>query len=198
MHLPMSCSSIVSGLSMNDVFRFVFPGILAVIPFIIYLLTKDVLSDGVQRYAIIVSSFPVIGGYVVYGTNLGIIPYLFFIVLFIRQILIRSRRKEFWLLFVILGLGLIISHAVTSLLVAFLLVGIMLVLKSLEVISAKKRGFLTRPGDPKSLEGAIRMLYDDENLRKNMGSFGRKMVEKEFTVDKMVDETLKVYESLLS
>jgi hypothetical protein len=142
MHIFMSCTSIVSGLSMNDVFRFVFPGILSVTPFIIYLLTKDVLPDGIQRYAIIVSSFPVIGAYVVYGTNLGLIPYLFVIALFIRQILVKSYRKEFWLLFVIFSFGLIISHVVTSLLVAFLLVGIALVLKSVEVISAKKRGFL--------------------------------------------------------
>jgi len=57
-------------------------------------------------------------------------------------------------------------------------------------------GFLVRPGDSKSLEMFIRMLYDDGNLRKNMGSFGRKLVEKEFTVDKMVLETLKVYKSI--
>lgn len=60
-----------------------------------------------------------------------------------------------------------------------------------------KNGFLAKPRDPKSLEKFIRILFEDANLRKNMGSFGRKLVEKEFTVDKMVDETLKVYESLL-
>ena len=61
-----------------------------------------------------------------------------------------------------------------------------------------KNGFLVKPGDSKSLEKFIRILLEDANLRKNMGSFGRKLVEKEFTVDKMVDETLKVYEPLLS
>ena len=60
-----------------------------------------------------------------------------------------------------------------------------------------KNGFLVKPGDSQSLEKFIRILFEDANLRKNMGSFGRKLVEKEFTVDKMVDETLKVYESLL-
>jgi glycosyltransferase involved in cell wall biosynthesis len=59
-----------------------------------------------------------------------------------------------------------------------------------------KNGFLTRPKDVKNLEKFIRILVEDANLRKSMGSFGRKLVEKEFTVDKMVDKTLKVYESL--
>lgn len=59
-----------------------------------------------------------------------------------------------------------------------------------------KNGFLVKPGDPKSLEKFIRILFEDANLRKNMGSFGRKLVEKEFTVDKMVGQTLKVYDSL--
>ena len=61
-----------------------------------------------------------------------------------------------------------------------------------------KNGFLVKPGDPKSLEKSIRILFEDANLRKKMGSFGRRLVEKEFTVDRMVGKTLKVYESLLS
>ena len=64
------------------------------------------------------------------------------------------------------------------------------------LIKHGKNGFLAKPGDSKSLERFIRILCDDENLRKSMGSFGRKLVEKEFNVDKMVGKTLKVYESL--
>jgi len=60
-----------------------------------------------------------------------------------------------------------------------------------------KNGFLVKPGDLKSLEKFIRILFEDANLRKNMGSFARRLVEKEFTLDKMVGKTLKVYESLL-
>jgi len=59
-----------------------------------------------------------------------------------------------------------------------------------------KNGFLAKPGDSKDLEKFIRILLEDVNLRKNMGSFGRKLVEKEFTVDKMVRETLRVYDLL--
>lgn len=61
-----------------------------------------------------------------------------------------------------------------------------------------KNGFLVKPGDVKSLKKFIKILIEDAKLRKNMGSFGRKLVEEEFTIDKMVSKTLKVYELLLS
>jgi glycosyltransferase involved in cell wall biosynthesis len=64
------------------------------------------------------------------------------------------------------------------------------------LIKDGKNGFLTYPGDPKGLERAIRVLCNDESLRKSMGSFGRKLLEAEFTSDKMVDRTLKLYDSL--
>ena len=60
-----------------------------------------------------------------------------------------------------------------------------------------KNGFLAKPGDSKSLEKFIRILLEDPDLRRKMGFFGRKFAEEKFTVDKMVSETLRVYESLL-
>ena len=64
------------------------------------------------------------------------------------------------------------------------------------LIKHGKNGFLAKPGDSKDLEMFIRMLHYDENLRKSLGSFGRELVEKEFTIDKMVDRTLEVYKAL--
>jgi len=60
-----------------------------------------------------------------------------------------------------------------------------------------KNGFLAKPGDSRSLEKFIRILLEDPDLRKNMGSFGRKLAEEKFTVDKMVSDTLRVYKSLV-
>jgi len=60
-----------------------------------------------------------------------------------------------------------------------------------------KNGFLTKPGDSRSLKKFIRILLEDPDLRKNMGSFGRKLAEEKFTVDKMVSETLSIYKSLV-
>ena len=42
----------------------------------------------------------------------------------------------------------------------------------------------------------VNNVADDENLRKSLGSFGRELVEKEFTINKMVDQTLELYKSL--
>jgi len=65
------------------------------------------------------------------------------------------------------------------------------------LIKHGKNGFLVKPKDVRGLGLFINRLYENPNLRRKMGMFGRKLVEKEFTVDKMVDKTLKVYESLL-
>jgi glycosyltransferase involved in cell wall biosynthesis len=63
------------------------------------------------------------------------------------------------------------------------------------MIKHGKNGFLVRPKDTRGLELFINKLYENPDLGRKMGMFGRKLVEKEFTVDKMVDQTLKVYKS---
>ena len=60
-----------------------------------------------------------------------------------------------------------------------------------------KNGFLVTPRDTKSMSQFIRTLYENPDLRKKMGAYGRELVEKEFSCEKMTTETLKVYESLL-
>jgi len=60
-----------------------------------------------------------------------------------------------------------------------------------------KNGFLVKPKDIRGIETFIRILCEDSELRRKMGILGRRLVEEEFSVDKMVDGTLKVYESLL-
>ena len=64
------------------------------------------------------------------------------------------------------------------------------------MIKHGKNGFLVKPKDVRGLEIFINRLYEDPNLRRKMGMFGKKLIEKEFTVDKMADKTLKVYKSL--
>ena len=60
-----------------------------------------------------------------------------------------------------------------------------------------KNGFLMKPEDSGSLEKFIRALLENPKLKKDMGFYGRKLAENNFTVDKMVSETLMVYKSLL-
>jgi hypothetical protein len=137
MHILIGCVSIVSGISVNDVFKFVIPAVFSIIPFVIYFITKGLVSDTIQRYTIIASSFPILPAYVVWGTNLAMIPYLLLIAVFLKVVFTKRYQREFGSLFAILGFGLIISHGVTSLFATFLLVGTPLVLKSLELTKMK-------------------------------------------------------------
>lgn len=59
-----------------------------------------------------------------------------------------------------------------------------------------KNGFLVRRRYSKDLAKFITILYQNPDLRRKMGKIGRKLVEKEFTVNRMVSETLKVYKLL--
>lgn len=59
-----------------------------------------------------------------------------------------------------------------------------------------KSGFLSKAGDPEDLAKFINILYEDKRLRENMGSLGRELVERNFSVDRMIDQTLLVYKSL--
>ena len=157
MHILMSCVSIVSGISVNDVFKFVIPAVLSIVPFLIYLITKDLLPDTIQKYTIIASSFPIITTYVVWGTNLAMIPYLLLIAIFLRRIFLKRYQRENWLLFAIFGFGLIISHAVTALFAAFLLMGVTLILKTLGMTRTKTSMLLSR--FPASTSLAPPLLY---------------------------------------
>ena len=58
-------------------------------------------------------------------------------------------------------------------------------------------GLLTTPGDLDELEAAIRRLVDDPALRERMGAAGRRIVEDGFSLDRVVSETLALYERLL-
>jgi glycosyltransferase involved in cell wall biosynthesis len=60
-----------------------------------------------------------------------------------------------------------------------------------------KSGILVKPKDVAGIEAAIDRLFEDSNLRRKMGMFGRKLVEEEHTMEKTVDGTLRVYNSLL-
>jgi len=65
------------------------------------------------------------------------------------------------------------------------------------LIKHRKNGFLVKPKDAYTIRKFIEILYENPDLKKNMGLSNRRLIEKEFVVDKMVSKTLKVYTSLL-
>jgi glycosyltransferase involved in cell wall biosynthesis len=65
-----------------------------------------------------------------------------------------------------------------------------------EQILDGESGILIPPRDPDAIVEAILRLSADKELSQNLGLEGRRRVENEFTVEKMVSETERVYQSL--
>jgi len=66
-----------------------------------------------------------------------------------------------------------------------------------ELVVDGKGGFLCQIDNVNDFAKRIRLLSIDENLRREMGTFNRKRVEKMFTIKKMTEEYLTLYRSLL-
>ena len=66
-----------------------------------------------------------------------------------------------------------------------------------ELVEDGVTGFLVPPKDPQALAEALRKLIDDPELRKRMGQAGREKALREFTLDRMLRETERVYQEVL-
>jgi glycosyltransferase involved in cell wall biosynthesis len=67
-----------------------------------------------------------------------------------------------------------------------------------EVVEEGQTGLLATPLDEVSFANALETLAKDDQLRKTMGQNSRLRVLERFTVDREVDETMRIYESLWS
>jgi glycosyltransferase involved in cell wall biosynthesis len=59
-------------------------------------------------------------------------------------------------------------------------------------------GRLIPPGDPDALAGALGELLEDDTLRAGLGKTARLRVEQEFTAERMIAQTLDLYEEVLA
>lgn len=66
-----------------------------------------------------------------------------------------------------------------------------------DIVKDGENGMLTPPGKPEKLAEAIQYLIKYSSLRQRMGKNGRKLVEKEFTVERVNGSTLNLYKTLL-
>lgn len=65
-----------------------------------------------------------------------------------------------------------------------------------EVVRDGINGLLVPPGDVEALENAITMLLADPETARRMGQQGRELIEREFSVEGMVEGNLAVYHEL--
>ena len=68
---------------------------------------------------------------------------------------------------------------------------------SLETVLDGKTGWHVKPGDSEALSACLRIALSDESVRKKMGEEGRKWVVSQFTITKMCEKTLALYQELL-
>lgn len=66
-----------------------------------------------------------------------------------------------------------------------------------EAVADEVTGILIPPGDVSALAHALRRLLDDPALRQKMGKAGRLRIQKEFSVDAMVEGNLAIYRQVL-
>lgn len=66
-----------------------------------------------------------------------------------------------------------------------------------EVVRHTWNGLLVPPKDSSALAEALRTLIRDPQLRKSMGQNGRTLVERELSLEKVINENFKLYEKLL-
>ncbi len=68
---------------------------------------------------------------------------------------------------------------------------------ALDIIDEGENGLLVPPADPVRLSEALEKALYDSAFAKKLGKNLREKVEKHFSLDKMVDETLRVYEQAM-
>ena len=66
-----------------------------------------------------------------------------------------------------------------------------------DAIIPNKTGILVPIKNPKKLADAIQWLIENPKKRKKMGKQGRKLAEKKFPIEKVSQQHLKIYQSLL-
>lgn len=65
-----------------------------------------------------------------------------------------------------------------------------------EIVLPGRTGFLADPDDPTSFADAIDALLRDSSLARRLGEAGRRRVEEEFSLTRMVESTLDVYRDI--
>ncbi len=67
-----------------------------------------------------------------------------------------------------------------------------------EVIEDRRHGLLVPPGDPGQLAGAMRELATDEGLREALSRAGRDLVRRRFSLSRLRDDLLSLYDDVLA
>ncbi|MCY4525818.1 MAG: glycosyltransferase, partial [Anaerolineaceae bacterium] len=67
-----------------------------------------------------------------------------------------------------------------------------------EVVRHEETGLLAPPRDAASLAAALRRLLLEKATRQRMGAAGRELAQREFSLERVISETLALYERVLN
>ena len=67
-----------------------------------------------------------------------------------------------------------------------------------EAVVDGETGFLVAPKDVDALAGAIAELVDNAELRRDFGTAGRSRMQSDFSIEAMVEDHVRLYESILN
>jgi len=67
-----------------------------------------------------------------------------------------------------------------------------------EVVINNENGYLVPPKNSEALASAIEKLLSDKTLRRKMGKKGRELVEREFDIEKVVEQIVSLYKRILN
>jgi hypothetical protein len=132
MHILIGSLSIISGLSINTSIKVVTSTIPGMIPLIAYFATKRVFEPKIQRFIIVGSGLPTFVSYALTGTEFAV-PFYFSIICLILVSLVTVNKRQNTLVLLIFVLGLLFSHAVTTLFLISLLIIAFLLLRLLAI-----------------------------------------------------------------
>ena len=65
-----------------------------------------------------------------------------------------------------------------------------------EIIEDGKSGFIVKPTDSAEAAITLRKIYNDDNLRKEIGNKAKERIQKSFTLDAMAKEYINLYDKL--
>ena len=68
---------------------------------------------------------------------------------------------------------------------------------TLELVEDGVTGWLVPPRSPEALAGKIEELLNDPDMRERMGREGRQRIERDYGLDRMLDETAALYDQLI-
>lgn len=67
-----------------------------------------------------------------------------------------------------------------------------------ELVEATGGGLLVKPDDPQSLAEGLARLVSDARLREELGRRGREAVHRDFTAERMAEQTLEIFRQVLA